>query len=70
MVISIFDAKPGDIIRDDIACRIVAARTSHFGEVTWFVEDGNGHHYHIERSKGTVETLDWTEEDWNAYRAL
>jgi len=68
--VGIYDIKAGDIIVDDIACRVVAARTSAFGEVTWFVEDGNGYHYHIERTFGQVSRLDWTEEEWDAYRAL
>lgn len=65
------DLKAGDIIIDDIACRVDSIVFCDSDGVCMMVEDGNGYWYTLTRAfEGFSRTLGWTEEQWTAYRAL
>lgn len=65
------DLKANDIIIDDIACRIDKVIFADADGVCMMVEDGNGYFYTLTRGfEGFSKTLDWSAEDWAAYRAL
>ncbi len=65
------DLAAGMIIIDDIACRVDKVIFADADGVCVMVEDGNGHFYTLTRGfEGFSKILDWSEDDWKAYRAL
>lgn len=58
----------GDIIRDDVYCRIVGATDPNYDERMIIVEDGTGLHYNLRIGiDETFTVYDWTEEEWDEY---
>jgi len=70
-VVSASDLKVGDVISDDIACKISAINRFDDGTLTLHVLDGNGWRYMIhavEQSRFT--RFNWSEDEWAEYLAL
>ena len=65
------DAEVGDIVVDGIPSRVEKIVYNDWQGVCLKVEDGNGYINYIRTgTTGIVTRLDWTPEDWEAYRAL
>lgn len=61
----------GDFIRDDIMCKIISVTEPNYDETAVMVEDGNGFTYMIRIGMfAEYRTYNWTEQDWEAYKAL
>lgn len=66
----IADIAVGDIILDGIPSIVETVIPREFGEFTFFVEDGNGYRNMIRCDGGILFKIDWTRDEWDAYRAL
>lgn len=65
-----YNLRPGQIVRDDIACKIVSVVAGE-DRTQVLVEDGNGYSYILYYpSDEWVTTFKWSEDDWRAYRDM